>query len=230
MDWIKMKRTVIPKNIFQTWKTKNLTGDMKKTVDRIKELNPTYRHFLFDDTECRYFIKDNYDKNTLDAYDSLLPGAFKADLFRYCILFAYGGIYLDIKYGPVDNFSFESLSDKTHFVMDLDKDGIYNALMICKPREPILLKCIRKIIHNVKNNYYGNHALEVTGPKLMKEFIHLKNPIIDLNHYYNPRVISYNNKILLKEYDTYRSLIRESYAEMWDKKMIYSTKDMPSVS
>lgn len=31
-----------------------------------------------------------------EAYDDLIPGAFKADLFRYCVLFIYGGVYADI--------------------------------------------------------------------------------------------------------------------------------------
>lgn len=216
----------IPKNIFQTWKTKDLTGDMKETVNRIKELNPDYRHVLFDDTDCRQFIKHTFNQDTLDAYDKLLPGAFKADLFRYCILFMYGGIYLDIKYAPVNEFCFDTLIDKSHFVMDMDKDGIYNALMICKAKEPILLNCIHKIIHNVKHNYYGNHPLEVTGPKMMKQFIYFKNSMIDLNHYCNPRVIVYKNTVLLKEYSTYRSLIRESYADMWKEKNIYSNDNI----
>ena len=30
------------------------------------------------------------------AYDSLIPGAFKADLFRYCVLLIYGGVYADV--------------------------------------------------------------------------------------------------------------------------------------
>ena len=53
---------------------------------------------------CREFIKNNFDLDILNAYDILKPGAFKADLWRCCILYIYGGIYLDIKYGCFAGF------------------------------------------------------------------------------------------------------------------------------
>ena len=54
-------------------------------------------HYLFNDDECRAFIAREYPSDVLDAYDNLIPTAFKADLWRYCVLYMYGGVYLDIK-------------------------------------------------------------------------------------------------------------------------------------
>ena len=45
-----------------------------------------------------HFIKSHFSKRVLYAYDKLIPGAFKADLWRYCIIYINGGIYIDIKY------------------------------------------------------------------------------------------------------------------------------------
>ena len=218
----KSPKETIPKNIFQTWKTKKIEGDMKETLDDIHLLNPGYNHFIFDDNDCRQFIQQHFDKSVLNAYDTLIPGAYKADLWRYCILYILGGIYIDIKYKPVNGFSFDKLIQKDHLVMDIYESGIYNALMICYPKHPILLKCIQKVVENVKNRFYGTNPLDVTGPTMMKDIVNKKDPIIDLTHSINPRVIKYNNTIILKEYDSYRSeQTGIKYADLWHAKKIY---------
>ena len=56
-------------------------------------------HYLFNDADCREFIAREYPPDVLMAYDLLIPTAFKADLWRYCVLYKYGGVYLDVKYG-----------------------------------------------------------------------------------------------------------------------------------
>ena len=48
----------------------------------------------------------------------MVPGAYKADLWRYCILYIYGGIYIDIKLEPINGFRFRELLDKEYFVLD----------------------------------------------------------------------------------------------------------------
>ena len=92
--------SVIPLHIFQTWHTKNLPPNMRQSVEYIKRSNPRFHHRLFDDNECHDFIRDNFDESVLHAYNKLIPGAYKADLWRYCVLYKLGGIYLDIKYIP----------------------------------------------------------------------------------------------------------------------------------
>jgi mannosyltransferase OCH1-like enzyme len=96
--------TNIPLNIFQTWHTKNLPSFMAKNIENLQKINPEFKYQLFDDNDCLDFIHDNYDTDVLNAYNMLIPGAFKADLWRYCILYKYGGIYLDIKYNCINDF------------------------------------------------------------------------------------------------------------------------------
>ena len=74
-------RSVIPLKIFQTWHTKNLPPKMEDAVKRIKIANPGFDHHLFDDDDCREFIKNNYPPIVLETFDKLIPGAYKADLW-----------------------------------------------------------------------------------------------------------------------------------------------------
>ena len=75
---------VVPKIIYQTWPTKNLTRNMAWVVNRIKTTHPDFEYHLFDDNDCRKFIKEHFNMETLWAFDKLIPGAYKADLWRYC--------------------------------------------------------------------------------------------------------------------------------------------------
>jgi len=164
------KQPVIPLHIYQTWGTNDLPDKMKRCVDKLKRKNPDFEHHLFDDVKCREFIQTYFEDEVVEAYDRIVPGAYRADLWRYCVLYINGGIYLDIKYSNVNGFNLISLTDREYFCRDIEKSGsgIYNAFMICKPKNEKLLKCINQIVENVKNNYYGESCLSPTGPLLMK--------------------------------------------------------------
>jgi mannosyltransferase OCH1-like enzyme len=222
---------VIPQNIFQTWHTKSLPPLMFSAIKRIKKHNPNFSYKLFDDIECREFIKNNFKSDVLYAYDSLIPGAYKADLWRYCVLFKYGGIYLDTKFSPLNGFKFINLCESEHLVLDIGGTGIYNALMVCKPNNIILYKAIRQIVENVKNRYYGECFLCPTGPKLLPNFISVNDPIVDLKHEMlegdnNYKIVYYNNIPIVKSYyghieEKNKNSIIQHYSVLWNQKKIY---------
>lgn len=227
----------IPLNIFQTWHNKELPSKMNETVETLKRQNSEFTYHIYTMDDCIKFINDNFDKKVLNAYNRLIPLAYKADLWRYCILYKYGGIYLDIKYSCVDNFKLIKLTDREHFVKDRpeffrNKDGIYQALLITKPNNKLLLECINKIVENVNNNYYGFNALEPTGPGLIGSLydnFYNDRSNIDLK-FIGDGIITdnLNNKILI-EYPEYRNDLKleainskiKNYNELWDSKKIY---------
>jgi mannosyltransferase OCH1-like enzyme len=224
----------IPANIFQTWHTKMLPPNMFKAIMTIKQLNPGFKYYLFDDNDCREFIKTNFDSKILYAYDHLIPGAYKADLWRYCILYKYGGIYLDIKYIPCNNFKFINFLKKEHWVLDVNKVGIYNAFMVCKPGNDILMKAMNQIIDNVNNKFYGSSWLEPTGPKLLakyftkeeKENLKAKHVLIGSGSADSQKYIMLNETLVLKCYKGYHAerekySIKQHYAKLWEKRKIY---------
>jgi len=101
----------IPRNIFQTWESKNISSEFDILTQTWKYKNPNYAYFLFDSNDREEFIKQNFDENIYKSYCRIIPGAFKADLWRYCILFIYGGVYVDIDticLNNIDNFLDES--------------------------------------------------------------------------------------------------------------------------
>ncbi len=230
--------TEIPLNLFMTWYTKDLPTNMKKSVEDTKANNPEFNFYLYDDEDCRNFLKKYFINDVVNAFDSLIPGAYKADLWRYCVLYYYGGIYVDIKYQPIDDFKFIELTDKEYFVKDrpVGGSGIYNALLVCKAGNTILYNCIKKIISNVEKKNYGKSALEPTGPLLMKEFVSeddLKDALVfdkvyskDLKNIIYTDYILKNNKKILKNYSKYRDEQEKSKSTHYDilyrQKKIYT--------
>ena len=96
-------QSMIPLNLYQTWYTLDLPPKMKENLELLKQQNPEFKHYLYDDAMCRNFIQQNFDADVLYSFDKLKPGAYKADLWRYCIIYEYGGIYADSDTVLVDN-------------------------------------------------------------------------------------------------------------------------------
>jgi len=223
---------IIPLDIYQTWYTKELPPKMRERVELLKSQNPRFTHHLYDDNDCREFIKNNFKPDVLWAYDSLIPGAYKADLWRYCILFINGGIYLDIKLCCVNGFRLIELTEQEHFIKDRNENTIFNSLMSCKRGNFFLFKCIRQIVENVKNNYYGYDALCPTGPAMLGSVM-IKNKFrinIDMLHFQNGGYIIYKNRFVISteytEYSderttTYNNINTKRYDQLWDERRIY---------
>lgn len=227
----------IPLNIFQTWKTLNLPPKMKENVELLKTQNPEFTYYLFDDNMCREFIEKNFDKSVLYTFDKLKPGAYKADLFRYCVLYIHGGIYLDIKFSCVKDFKLIYLTNSEYFVRDHDisngNNGIYQALLICYPYNNILLKCINDIVINVKNNYWNynnndiSNSLAITGPLVMsKYFYQIEINNFDLSFDILRNYINYKGTHILEIYKEYRNeqkmVNNNYYAILYKNRDIYN--------
>ena len=86
---------LIPKKIFQTFETTLLPEGMSKACLSWKIKNPEWEYYFFDKKDRVEFIKKHFSDDVLEAYLSLIPGAFKADVWRYCVLYIEGGVYID---------------------------------------------------------------------------------------------------------------------------------------
>jgi len=64
-----------------------------------------------------------------EAYDALIPGAFKADLFRYCVLFIYGGVYADIDVMLTSKLEM-AIDDDVGFMVPLDKVSMIKSFIL----------------------------------------------------------------------------------------------------
>ena len=171
------EKRIIPRIIFQTWETNSFSPEFQNLIDTWKEINPEYEYFLYNNEEREEFIRVYYHKRIYNAYCRIIPGAYKADLWRYCILHKYGGIYTDIDtlcLGRIDYF----INENTDFVITIDfntniyegKHNLANAFIASIPNHKILTKCIHNIVYNVEFNILPNGViskLDFSGPGLI---------------------------------------------------------------
>jgi mannosyltransferase OCH1-like enzyme len=221
---------VIPLTLYTTWHTKELPSGMKEAYEWVKSENPEFKVELYDENDCREFIRLHFDERTLKAYDCLRPQAYKSDLWRYCVLYKNGGIYYDIKFVPENNFKFIELTDKEYFVEDLYK-RVVNGIIAVKKGHPLLKKAIEDIVKKVETKDYGQTYLDVTGPGLLKTFFTEKEIDQFELELENENHIIYirwrNGKRILGNYPSYRKEQSDNgkgdhYAVLWQKRDVFS--------
>eukprot|EP00494_Astrolonche_serrata_P002869 UN02875 len=70
---------MIPKNVFQTYESKDLSNEHRITMSTWQRLNPEYNFHFYTDNERRKFLQNNFHERVYKAYIKLLPGALRAD-------------------------------------------------------------------------------------------------------------------------------------------------------
>ena len=88
----------IPKIIWQTYKTdfSDLPDTAKRTVQTWKRQNRGYKYKYLNDLEVEDFVLKYYGKDWHSLLLSVPLGVIKADIFRYLVIYQFGGIYTDL--------------------------------------------------------------------------------------------------------------------------------------
>ncbi len=141
----------IPKIIWQTMKTNRVPVLMKSYADTWMDLNPEYEYRFCDDEDIIDFIKTCFPEY-LEGYKRLKFGASKADLWRYLIIYRYGGIYADIDCKCINPLR-QWLNPNSSYITQLgtNKD-VCQWLIITVPQNPIFLKAAQKTLENANSN------------------------------------------------------------------------------
>jgi mannosyltransferase OCH1-like enzyme len=172
----------IPKVIYLSYKTKNIPDYI---IPNIKKLYPDYEIKLYDDNDCKNFLLLNYGQLYVDIFNFLKDGPIKADFWRICILYKYGGVYFDLDLEHFINLN-EIIEDDTDFVTIKThckytcfyKNNFNPAIIISKQNNKILKQCIDRYIekYNNKDKYeYWDYSIVIIMTKILKNTISMKS-------------------------------------------------------
>lgn len=166
--------------LYRTWKSRYIDERMlERCHQKWLDLNKSIRIEWFDDRDCREYMKTQPFK-IQNAYNILKPTAFKADLWRLCLLYENGGMYADgqtMPYVSTEEMLKGCYDDKNKHIFisvldcELSKSGIHNGFMYCTAKHPFVLKCIERIVKNVESRDYTDHSLAVTGPICLRRAV-----------------------------------------------------------
>lgn len=188
----------IPKFIYKTanFKFSNIPSIMLEAFNETLSYSPNYLIIYFDDNDCDEFIKEYYPQYFND-YNQVVPGAFKADIFRLLILYQYGGLYSDA--GQIFLKNVDEIIEENNdlIIVGTNALGIFNAFIASKPKNEIISIMIVQVMYNVHYRVYNNDLLDITGPlalsKALNKFLERDElTIIELgNHIFR------DNKVLV---------------------------------
>lgn len=80
---------------------KIINDKTKKAANEWKQLNPEYIIELYDDDRCLEFLLKYYGQKYCDIFHYIKDGPIKSDFFRVCLIYVYGGIYVDADILPM---------------------------------------------------------------------------------------------------------------------------------
>jgi len=145
----------------QTWfepVSKEKYPKMARLVTSWEQSGWEYR--FWDDKAAASFLSSHFPPEIREAYDAILPGAFKADLFRYCVLLIYGGVYADIDVVLESNLD-AAIPPDIGFMVSTDGVGInlnkrmclWNGFIASSPAHPYLTRAIAHAVNNIRNRF-----------------------------------------------------------------------------
>ncbi len=212
----------IPNIIHQTFYTKILPPEIVNVIKKNKLICSGCKFIFYDDYDCEYFIKNNYDLKTYNAFKKInnCYGAMKADFFRYCVLYKLGGIYLDIK-SSINVPIFSLIKPDDICILDIPRSNLepwrtnnptYEQwLLIFAPGHPYLASMIELMINYIETKFEPKipgfpilntkqKILNVTGPdaftKAVNSVIKEKNENlhrnIDYTQYFSWTTVNHN--------------------------------------
>nr|WP_315033013.1 glycosyltransferase [uncultured Chryseobacterium sp.] len=155
----------IPKQIFQTFKTKKLPLLTKFHIWNMKRQNPEYDYFFYDDRDIDKFLTEEFPPQYINAYHRLTIGAAKADFFRYAILYKKGGVYLDVD-SAITKPLRKLIQEGDEAVISVERhENLYvQWALIFSKNHPFLKKTLELMLYNIENHCHPNDVHATTGP------------------------------------------------------------------
>jgi mannosyltransferase OCH1-like enzyme len=162
-------------NFFQIILSKNAQRFKSPNYDNIIQHFPeiNYKLHTFRSIKKEFYKID--DPRIPRAFDKVGAYAFKADIFRYYLLYKYGGWYSDInnyftgnqiKTENLEFYAFKDIPEHS------SETSFQNSILYSKPNNKMLKDVLYHAVENVENSFYGNIPLDVSGPSLLGSHIH----------------------------------------------------------
>jgi mannosyltransferase OCH1-like enzyme len=156
----------IPRIVWQTNYTNEVTLSVYVNYLFNRWMAPTFEFRFCSDEDCAKFIKERFSAEIYDCYSRLQIGAARADLWRVLVLYALGGVYLDIDaafswspeafLGPIQDELFIRAQD----------GELTNYFLASAPGHVVFKEIADKIIDNIAADSIAS-VYDMTGPTVV---------------------------------------------------------------
>ena len=134
----------IPRQIYMSYRTHRVPAFL---LQYWRRLHPGFMVTLYNDTECRDFIRRHYGPPWTEFFDRIPSGPIRADLWRVLLLHAVGGVYVDVDIEPL--YPITAMVDSVDSLVTSGSrypDNVNPHLLVSRAHEPILLETAAEML------------------------------------------------------------------------------------
>ena len=166
---------------------KQFYNPVQKTKKHCKKYG--IQHKMWNLKNCEDFLK-KYFKDYLKLWKDFKYPIQRADFIRYCIMYKYGGIYIDCDIYPLKNIN--HLFNKDYFFVKRQESGPgsfpYNAIIGSEPGQEIFKKIMKhckestyeKQGKKIYDSWKGRLVFQTTGQYMLKRVLGKDKNILNI--------------------------------------------------
>lgn len=164
----KPKNTIPPRVwLCGPFKKNEIPPQIQAAMDSWKS-HPGVAQKYFSHEDAEKFIATHYPQYLKD-YQDLVPGAFRADLWRLLVLLKHGGVYVDCGCRLLEPDLWKSILQVSLMFSDdsvgaVAPGAIHQGIIGAVANHPAIAAAIQVVVGNIRARFYGRKALDVTGP------------------------------------------------------------------
>jgi len=164
----------VPNFVHRIWECREIPDRYASALNTWVGKTKNMSVFLWTRNTSRQFVLKLEGTEKLMLYDRLLPGAYKADFFRYLLMYKFGGIYSDIDTILHKDLSANDVAhlrdDAVTVARDLTPSRLLNGGILVAPPGHALFRCaLGEVIDHSRRRENILEDLDVTGPGVLGE-------------------------------------------------------------
>ena len=216
----------IPRAVYQTYKMPHaqIPKGMRRAMASFQRLSPEYSHTYFDDAACTAYVAAEGHRfpGLQKAYEVMLSGAGRADLFRALLIWVEGGVYADadiILQIPLSRILRPADEGLTSYDPHMER-GMLQMVLAFMPRHPMVSRLLMRAIETTLECYRSSDAMDcnpvdASGPAAVKRAIY--EELGEVHHG--------NNRLTLNA--THWTADRKAHVRMLDRRMVVGIPGAP---
>lgn len=210
---------MIPKNLYLTFRDETLPKVYQENLDRWKAFYPDWHIHYFSDAKVYAFFKEHFPHYADDLH-KIRWGSTLADLFRYGVIYTFGGMYAGIDTFPEKKLpeawlekdvviGYEYQPSKFECVLShiFPNNCLCQWTFLSKPKHPLFKKMLDTSMKRLRAVNFTVSELEelmyITGPYLFTEVVeeYRQDPhllILDMDYFASDNMIEPSERALVR--------------------------------
>jgi mannosyltransferase OCH1-like enzyme len=144
------------------------TGYARKATQSVQTTFVDHAYRLWNLDDATRFIEQHCSRDVAYAFDTLVPYAYKADVFKLCLLKISGGWVVDIGVRMLRD-PLEAIAEQEPDFVLFRSTGVWDppwncslALVYARPDHPVFDTALDWIVEHCRSRYYGHTPLMPT--------------------------------------------------------------------